>query len=139
MSQKRRYTGKRWGDKGQYASKQEMKITEAYPLLEYHPPIQIRYTIETYYEPDWRLGIDNETGLPVYVEGKELFTTDMCLKYESVVDSNPRMILLIVTPHITFKDMRRMNAHPRIEVILSQYEIPERWFERTRKTGETSD
>lgn len=130
----RGYTGKRWGDKGQYASKQEMQVSNRYPHLQFQPDIKIHYHVESFYLPDWRLGVDSETGLPVYVEGKEVFTTDMCYKYEAICDCNPGMFLLILTPRILYRDLRRMNAHPRIEVVVSHNEIPTYWFERTAHT-----
>jgi len=129
---KRKYTGKRWGPNGEYASRQEMQLSQAYPHLVYQPPIRINYTLEKVYLPDWKLGVDRETGLHVYIEGKELFTTDMCSKYEAVVNCNSGMFLIILTPSITYKDLRRMNAHPRIEVVVSRYELPIYWFERTK-------
>ena len=67
----------------------------------------------------------------VYVEGKERFEKEMEIKYISIVDSNPRMMLLIITPNILSVVMSRLNAHPRIEVVLSVDEIPVHWMERT--------
>lgn len=131
MQSKRNYTGKRYGPNNEYASKQEMNLSNAYPHLNYQPKIDIHYTLDLVYKPDWYLGIDKRTGFAVYIEGKELFTTDMCAKYEGVVDSNASMQLLIITPRIHTKDMHRLNAHPRIEVIVSHYTIPQEWLENT--------
>jgi hypothetical protein len=136
MRDTRRYSGKRYGEGGRYASKQEMAISENYPSLQYQPPIRIAYSQDYHYLPDWRLGIDRETGLAVYIEGKEVFTQDMCAKYEAVVNCNSRLMLLIVTPRIPRRDLDRLSAHPRIEVILSRNTIPEEWFMRTRETQE---
>jgi hypothetical protein len=122
------YTGKRWGRDGKYASKQEMRIGEAYPTLQYQPPTRIHYTQSYVYLPDWRLGVDPDTGLAVYLEAKEIFTLDMESKYVAVVDSNPRMFLVIITPNILTRVLDRLNAHPRIEVVVSHYEIPEKWL-----------
>ena len=124
MTIRRNYTGKRCGPNGEYASKQEMGIHTRYPGLQYQPPIRIHYTQDFVYLPDFRLGIHPVSGLAVYVEAKELFTTDMCAKYEAVVDSNKSMHLVIVTPNITIKDMQRLNSHPRITVHLSKDTLP---------------
>lgn len=120
---RRNYTGKRYGPNGEYASKQEMQIAENYPHLKYQPPIRVFYTQDFVYLPDFRLGL-NPDGLAVYLEAKELFTTDMCAKYEAVVDSNKSMFLLIVTPNIKVKDRDRLLAHPRIDVCVSRNTIP---------------
>lgn len=133
MRDNRRYTGKRYGEGGMYASKQEMQLSQAYPHLQYQPDIKIHYTMDLTYLPDWRLGVDKETGLAVYIEGKEVFTQDMCAKYEAIVDSNARMFLLIVTPTIRTLDLKRLNAHPRIEVVVSHYTLPVEWLERTHE------
>lgn len=125
------YTGKRYGENGEYASRQEMKVSRRYPQIIYQPPVRIFYTVDHFYLPDWKLGKDSETGLSVYVEGKERFEREMELKYTSIVDSNPNMMLLILTPNIINVVMARLNAHPRIEVVLSVDEIPVHWMERT--------
>lgn len=121
---RRNYSGKRYGPNGEYASKQEMSIHQRYPDLLYQPDIRIHYTQDFVYLPDFRLGIHPVTGLAVYVEAKELFTSDMCAKYEAVVDSNKSMHLLIVTPNITVASMNRLNSHPRITVHLSKDTLP---------------
>jgi hypothetical protein len=131
MTSNRKYTGQRFGEGGRYASRQEMQVSKRYPHLQYQPKIQIAYTQDFVYLPDWRLGRDKVTGLFVYIEGKELFDTDMCAKYEAIVNCNPALLLLILTPNIYVKDRDRLNAHPRIEVIVSRYIIPEEWLERT--------
>lgn len=121
---RRNYTGKRYGLNGAYASKQEMCIHQRYPDLPYQPSIRIHYSLDLVYLPDFRLGVHPVTGLAVYVEAKELFTSDMCAKYEAVVDSNKSMHLLIVTPNITIKDMYRLNSHPRITIHLAKDTLP---------------
>lgn len=125
------YTGKKYGPNDEYASRQEMRVSLKYPQITFQPPVRIYYTVDHYYLPDWRLGVDSITNLSVYVEGKERFEHEMELKYTSIVDSNPRMMLLILTPNILTRVKDRLNAHPRIEVILSIDEIPHHWLERT--------
>jgi hypothetical protein len=125
------YTGKRYGEDGRYASKQEMKVSLKYPQLVYQPPVKIYYSMDSFYLPDWRLGTDSVTGLSVYIEGKERFTGEMEAKYQAIVDSNDRMMLLILTPNILSRVRERLDSHPRIEVILSVDEIPTHWLERT--------
>ena len=125
------YTGKRFGKDGEFASRQEMRVSIKYPQIAYQPPVRIYYVVDHYYLPDWKLGIDSDSGLSVYVEGKERFEKEMELKYTSIVDSNPLMMLLILTPNILNVVKNRLNAHPRIEVILSVDEIPVHWLRRT--------
>ena len=128
---RRNYTGKRFGPDGEYASRQEMKVSLKYPQITYQPLVKLSYTTDHVYHPDWRLGVDSVTGLSVYVEGKELFDKDMESKYTAIVDCNTRMMLLIITPTILQVVMDRLNAHPRIEVVLSVDTIPHHWLERT--------
>ena len=131
MSARNSYTGKRYGEDGRYASRQEMRVSLKYPQIVYQPPVKIYYSMDFHYLPDWRLGIDSVTGLSVYIEGKERFTGDMEAKYQAVVDSNDRLMLLILTPNILSSVKARLDSHPRIEVILSVDEIPTHWLERT--------
>lgn len=125
------YTGKRHGPNGEFASRQEMKLSNKYPQIEYQPLGRLAYTMDYVYLPDWRLGKDSKTGLIVYVEGKERFDKSMESKYTAIVDCNTLMFLLIITPNILQVVMDRLNAHPRIEVILSVDTIPQHWLERT--------
>lgn len=125
------YTGKRYGEDGRYASRQEMRVSLKYPQLVYQPLVKIYYSQDYFYLPDWRLGIDSVTGLSVYVEGKERFVASMEAKYTAIVDSNDRMFLIILTPNILSAVRARLDSHPRIEVILSVDEIPTHWLERT--------
>jgi hypothetical protein len=108
-----------------------MKVSLKYPQLVYQPPVKIYYTQDYFYLPDWRLGVDSVTGLSVYIEGKERFTGEMEAKYTAIVDSNDRMMLLVLTPNILSRVRDRLDSHPRIEVILSVDEIPTHWLERT--------
>ena len=108
-----------------------MKVSLKYPQITYQPLVKLSYTTDHVYHPDWRLGVDSVTGLSVYVEGKELFDKDMESKYTAIVDCNTRMMLLIITPNILRVVMDRLNAHPRIEVVLSVDTIPHHWLERT--------
>lgn len=124
MTMRRNYTGKRYGLNGGYASRQEMAIARRYHEVEYQPKIRVHYSQDFVYLPDFRLGLHPKTGGPVYVEAKELFTPDMCAKYEAVVECNSAMHLVIVTPNITVRDLDRLNSHPRITVHLAKDTLP---------------
>ena len=132
MTDRRRFSGKRFGPNGEYASRQELQLHVNYPGIEYQPKIRITYSQDYAYLPDFRLGVDEETGLAVYVEAKEIFLADMAAKYEAVVDCNGGMHLLIVTPNIRTLDLKRLNAHPRITVIVSRNIIPMEWLNRCK-------
>ena len=126
----RTYTGKKFKLNGHtYDSKQESKFHQKYmDQVVFHPEIKIPYQV--HYEPDFKLGTDLLTGLPVYCELKEWFSSDMCHKYLSVVNCNKGMFLLIVTPKINERDRLKLIAHDRIDVIVTNFELPPRWTTR---------
>lgn len=127
----RTYTGKKIKNEfGVFDSKQEFEIFRRYPRWIYHPIIEIDYIVRQVYKPDFRLGIDRDTGYPVYLEAKEYFSTDMVVKYLSIVDSNSGIILLIMTPNISERDRLRLCGHPRIDVCVTKDVLPVRWLER---------
>jgi hypothetical protein len=130
---RRRYTTKA-EDIGGYDSKQERTIHRLYPQLQYHPPIRLEYTIETWWPPDFRLGKDRETGLNVYIECKEWFDGRDAGKYEAVVNCNSGAILLIICKKISPPSLKRLNLHPRIFCYESGYNLPLEWILRCANT-----
>lgn len=97
--------------KGQtHDSNQERDFAARYPQFQYHPLVRIGYTLEAEYLPDFKLGVDPVTGFNVYLELKEFFTSDMVSKYRAVVESNNRMILLVIAKTIYQRDLNRLNA-----------------------------
>lgn len=126
----RTYTGKKIRKNGKvYDSSQEYKFHTMYlKNVVFHPDIKIPYQVN--YEPDFRLGTDLVTGLPVYAELKEWFSPEMCSKYLSVVNCNSNLFLLIITPKINERDRLRLCGHERIDVVVTTFELPPRWKER---------
>jgi hypothetical protein len=130
----RNYTGKKFTLNGvTYDSRQERDLHNAYKsILYYHPQISIDYSMNFVYKPDFRLGIDSVTGLAVYLEAKEYFSSDMVPKYLSIVNCNPGLFLLILTPNISEKDRLKLKSHPRIDVLLERAGIPVEWLARLK-------
>ncbi len=104
--QKRQYNRNRRQDI--YDSNQEASLHTLYPTLIYHPKIQIDYSIDYVYRPDFYLGEEEGTGRPVYIEAKEFFDTDMCIKYISICKHNTRMHLLLIVKNILPKARERL-------------------------------
>ena len=104
--QPRRYNRSRRQDI--YDSNQECSIHTLYPHLIYHPKIQKDYSVDYVYRPDFFLGYEESTGRPVYIEAKEYFDIDMCVKYISICQHNTRMHLLLIVKNIMPKARERV-------------------------------
>ena len=121
MPSPRKFTDKRHGPDGRYDSRQEYLLHTMYPHLSYHPQSRLDYTQSFVYLPDFYLGVYR--GLRCYAELKEWFAPDMVGKYLGVVDSNPGMYLVVVTPKISTVSVGRL-AHPRIYVHVDLDTLP---------------
>lgn len=129
-----RYYKKR--PKGQiHDSNQERDFASRYPQYQHHPPAHIEYIIETFYLPDFLLGVDKQTGFNTYLELKELFTPSDVAKYKAVVRCNSRMILVIIAKSIYERDLDRLNndTSGRLFAYRSYAVLPWEWQHRVQQ------